>query len=813
MQKISERFTAPVRRPAHSGLLFGFFFLASWGMLFVPVSADESPKQVGYFCSPDTTSIVSEQYYQPQSDPCTYLAAGIEGFKVGDLYRGVVGSSTRIIGHALSRNESSDQYGDVSNALSLGVHAGDDMFVTIYEERPFSNDAADFRSFFARGGQPPHQNYGFIRFKYGTPPPPEPETPDPVIIIPGILGSEQHNGEWIIDPILHTYDDLIATLDVNGYTPDVDLFTFPYNWRKSNVETAVLLKQKIDEVKAICNCDKVDLVAHSMGGLVARQYIQSVDYDQDVDQLIFLGTPHLGSPDAYLMWEAGEVGPFGNFREAVMERILKQEAKEKGYTDLLSYIHTAPISSVSELLPTYDYIFDDAQLRNYPNNYPVNTFLEALNADVLELTTSGVVVTNIVGNTLEQNTITGIQSTDPTNYLPKWSHGYPQNYSFPIGNHGLLRGSGDGTVPLPSASFINSNLTVSTSTHRSIPANQEGDVFAILTGQPAVELVHNSQTDFKLILIKALSPIDLLVVDPDGKKIGKDFATGQEINEIPNAFYTGFTTNTEYITILNPLDGEYKILNQGTGSGSYTLETNYMSDATTTEASFTGNTLLGLITELKVPIDNVNPAELEIQPTDITPPDITIHSPTAKDYLRSEQLPINVSATDSESGVHELVSLLDSTSTPNVGSIDLFFQPLGAHSVFTSSTDNVGNKAMSTRAFRVIADATSTLSDIDRAYSLGWQTKKVHDDLAKKLKACNVKKTTVTNVTKTIVVTGKNGKITTKKVQEKVTKVEIVFDKNCAKAMLKEFDKYRNKGLNEQAYQLLKEDINWIINN
>jgi len=85
--------------------------------------------------------------------------------------------------------------------------------------------------------------------------------------------------------------------------------------------------------------------------------------------------------------------------------------------------------------------------------------------------------------------------------------------------------------------------------------------------------------------------------------------------------------------------------------------------------------------------------------------------------------------------------------------------------------------------------------------------------VSKKLKACNVKKTTVTNITKTIVVTGKNGKLTTKTIQEKVTKVEIVFDKNCAKAMLKVLDKYRNKGLNEQGYQLLREDILWLINN
>ena len=127
--------------------------------------------------------------------------------------------------------------------------------------------------------------------------------PDPVIIIPGILGSSDKNGEWVIDPIFHTYDDLIATLEANGYEKGKDLFTLPYDWRESNILTALKLRNKINEVQTTCNCDKVDLVAHSMGGLVARQYIQSDKYENDVDQLIFLGTPHLGSPDSYLMWE------------------------------------------------------------------------------------------------------------------------------------------------------------------------------------------------------------------------------------------------------------------------------------------------------------------------------------------------------------------------------------------------------------------------------------------------------------------------------------------------------------------------------
>src|SRR3989344_1785103 len=96
------------------------------------------------------------------------------------------------------------------------------------------------------------------------------------------------NGQLVIDPILHTYDDLIATLIANGYEEGVDLFPLPYEWRNSNVSTAHLLDVKIAVVKAICGCNKVDIVAHSMGGLVARSYIQSVDYHDDIDRLVFL---------------------------------------------------------------------------------------------------------------------------------------------------------------------------------------------------------------------------------------------------------------------------------------------------------------------------------------------------------------------------------------------------------------------------------------------------------------------------------------------------------------------------------------------
>ncbi|MBI4648729.1 MAG: alpha/beta hydrolase [Bacteroidia bacterium] len=48
---------------------------------------------------------------------------------------------------------------------------------------------------------------------------------------------------------------------------------------------------------------KVDIVAHSMGGILARQYIQSYSHyhdREDVHKLITLNTPHSGSQAANL---------------------------------------------------------------------------------------------------------------------------------------------------------------------------------------------------------------------------------------------------------------------------------------------------------------------------------------------------------------------------------------------------------------------------------------------------------------------------------------------------------------------------------
>lgn len=56
-----------------------------------------------------------------------------------------------------------------------------------------------------------------------------------------------------------------------------------------------LLAKRIDELRHRLGVNKVHLVGHSMGGIIARNYIQRRGGQDKVDQLVCLGTPHHGS--------------------------------------------------------------------------------------------------------------------------------------------------------------------------------------------------------------------------------------------------------------------------------------------------------------------------------------------------------------------------------------------------------------------------------------------------------------------------------------------------------------------------------------
>jgi len=69
------------------------------------------------------------------------------------------------------------------------------------------------------------------------------------------------------------------------------------------------------------------------------------------------------------------------------------------------------------------------------------------------------------------------------------------------------------------------------------------------------------------------SPVDILVIDPEGRRIGFDFASMQEVNEIPEAWYSGYGTHPQFIRIQNPIEGNYEVLLSGTDTDTYSLTT------------------------------------------------------------------------------------------------------------------------------------------------------------------------------------------------------------------------------------------------
>jgi hypothetical protein len=121
------------------------------------------------------------------------------------------------------------------------------------------------------------------------------------------------------------YKRIVLTLtQVAGYTfgdiarpqPGEDCFAFYYDWRRDVAENAQLLGKAIERVRAVHQQSggerqKVDLITHSLGGLVARYYVKYGSSDlpktgapeptyagaSDVDTLVLIGVPNEGSMD------------------------------------------------------------------------------------------------------------------------------------------------------------------------------------------------------------------------------------------------------------------------------------------------------------------------------------------------------------------------------------------------------------------------------------------------------------------------------------------------------------------------------------
>ncbi len=85
--------------------------------------------------------------------------------------------------------------------------------------------------------------------------------------------------------------------------------------------------------------------------------------------------------------------------------------------------------------------------------------------------------------------------------------------------------------------------------------------------------------DNSLIIIRAYSPVELYLIDPQGRRLGVNPNNlGEEYDEIPDGVYyiedslIEAGKSTKVIEILNPADGNYELKVVGTGEGSYIID-------------------------------------------------------------------------------------------------------------------------------------------------------------------------------------------------------------------------------------------------
>ncbi len=77
--------------------------------------------------------------------------------------------------------------------------------------------------------------------------------------------------------------------------------TLNYSWLATDVRSAAQLLA--EEVERLCDCtghERVHVIGHSLGGLVARYYVQRMGGDARVHTVITLGAPHQGTLAAML---------------------------------------------------------------------------------------------------------------------------------------------------------------------------------------------------------------------------------------------------------------------------------------------------------------------------------------------------------------------------------------------------------------------------------------------------------------------------------------------------------------------------------
>ena len=377
-------------------------------------------------------------------------------------------------------------------------------------------------------------------------PSPEP-TINPIsktFFVPGFGGSwnadalvncklTNYSGDWTMAPYAKgIYQKVIDELSGQGWNTKV----FFYDWRKDVRNNAANLSQFIEN--NTFSTEKVNLVGHSMGGLIGREYLEENNGGK-LKNILTVGSPHGGVVQAYASWAGGEI--WNTNLVTKIATTLYVNHCNNGYQNDMQAIQNQ-IPSVQNLLPTFDYLRSNqtntlkpvGQMTNKNNWLP--TYLSSPFFDVRFGTLSG----------SGFQTFSSINVKNPTaketasNY---WLDGKPTKKTYSK--------QGDGTVLLKSSQIAGAENEIINQDHSGIIASNEGvnkiieflgepiaKTFRLVSTAHAKDYQTDTYKEPKSSIVLVAYPGSFWVTDTNGK-ITQD--------------------SSGMVALMNPKSGSYKV--------------------------------------------------------------------------------------------------------------------------------------------------------------------------------------------------------------------------------------------------------------
>lgn len=371
-----------------------------------------------------------------------------------------------------------------------------------------------------------NQEYGTYTITFNPPPttptPTPTVTPSPaptsspskkVVVVPGIEATwnsdallnckmNDYSGDWSLgDYATKYYQPLYDSLATAGW----DVEPFYYDWRQPISVSAERLKQFIE--LNTNSGEKVNLVGHSMGGLIGREYVSEEQDSNRLERMLTAGTPHKGAVVAYPAWSAGDLWKSNLVEKIALTLLLKRcdvwPTHDK--TAIRKYI-----PSIRDLLPIFDYL-EDKKTGLFRNA----TLMESKNDWLLGSNFAspfwGVKIGTLAGR--GQSTLTNLDVRDRNlidQLLGNWEDGKPAGKN--------LVKNGDDTVLVENAQLTEADNRVVSQRHANLIASSEAIAeISDFLGTP-IEAVSGLVEPGSALVIAGVGAV-FEISDPSGKVI------------------------------------------------------------------------------------------------------------------------------------------------------------------------------------------------------------------------------------------------------------------------------------------------------